>query len=139
MRRTLGELRTLPNPISERDVVAAADSVYGQGYDGADFQTFTQGLNHPDIVKFEDRLLAGAHQPWVEHVIEQTDGTIEVLPVELREDYHGRLHDGLWIEANSLLVSVRVRALGKIKDRLDTSHDPWIVNCPYTGHSGLEL
>ena len=139
VRKSLEELGRLPNPISEDDLVKAANRVYSDGYCGDELCNFEQGFNHPDIISFEERLLAGTHQDWVEQVIESTDGTVEVLPRCLREDYEDKIREGLWVEANALLVPVRSQSLQWLKSKLDTSSDPWIINAPYSESQGLEL
>lgn len=139
VRRSIEVLQGIQNPIGEKDLVDAANQVYAEGYRGKDKQAFDEGFNHPDIIDFEGRLLAGAHQDWVEQVIESTDGTVEVLPKCLIEEYETRRRQGLWIEANSLLVSIRTRSLNAIRAKLDTSTDPWIVDSPYSSTKGLDL
>lgn len=139
VRRSIEVLQGIQNPVSEKDLVDAASHVYAEGYQGEDKQAFDEGFNHPDIIDFEGRLLAGAHQNWVEQVIESTDGTIEVIPRSLVEEYEARRRQGLWIEANALLVSLRIRSLNTIRAKLDTSADPWIMDGPYSSTKGLEL
>lgn len=138
VKLTIEELQKLENPISEKDLVGAADRVYGDGYKGEDKTKFEEGFNHPDLGEFEQRLLAGAHQDWVEVVIEKTDGTIEILPKNLLAKYNERKKAGLWIEANSLLVPVREKSLAWLKPKINTSNDPWIANLSYTLDKGLE-
>jgi len=137
--RSLHELSRRANPVGEADLVRAADRVYASGYSGDEDRAFREGLEHPDIVAFEQRLLAGAHQDWVEQVIESTDGTVEVLPACLREAYESRKRKGLWIKANALLVGIRVQSLAWLRPKLTTKDDPWILDCPYTSQQGLEL
>jgi len=137
--RSIRELRQLANPMGEADLVGAADRVYETGYSGDDERAFREGLEHPDIVDFERRLLAGAHQNWVEQIIESTDGTVELLPAGLREEFELRKRKGLWIEANALLVGVRVQSLAWLRSKLSMKDDPWMIDCPYTSERGLEL
>jgi len=137
--RSIDELGRLANPLGEGDLVSAADRVYARGYSRDEDRAFREGLDHPDIVAFEQRLLAGAHQDWIEHVIESTDGTVEVLPACLQAEYEFRKRKGLWIEANALLVGVRVQSLAWLKPKLIPGNDPWILNCPYSPEKGLEL
>jgi CRISPR-associated endonuclease/helicase Cas3 len=139
IRTTINELQKLTNPISERDLVNAADRVYGEGYQGKDKMAFEEGLHHPDIEEFENNLLAGAHQDWVEEIIEKTDGVIEVLPKCLSQEYSRRRENGLWIEANNLLVPVRIGSLQWLMSRVDTSTDPWTIDLTYASDIGLEL
>jgi len=139
VRMTINELQKLVNPISERDLVDAADRVYGDGYQGEDKAKFEEGLHHPDIEEFENNLLAGAHQDWVEEIIEKTDGIVEFLPRCLLQEYTQRRENGLWVEANNLLVPVRIRSLAWLISRFDTSSDPWVADLGYTPDRGLEL
>lgn len=139
VQRSINELRSLANPISEDDLIRAAEQVYSDGYRNEDAQAYEEGFTHPDIVDYEKRLLAGAHQDWVEQVIESTDGTIETLPTSLSSEYESRRRQGLWIEADALLVPVREKSLAYIRPQLDTLSDPWKVNCPYSQTKGLEL
>ena len=140
VKLTLNELEKLKEkPVSEKDLVESADRVYGNGYDGEDRIKFEEGFNHPDIKDFEANLLAGAHQSWVEVIIEKTDGIIELLPKSLLNEYVELKNNGLWIEANSLLVPVRTKSMAWLKPRIDMSHDPWVVDLVYTSEKGLEL
>jgi CRISPR-associated endonuclease/helicase Cas3 len=136
---TIDELQKLENPISEIDLIDAADRVYGNGYQGEDKTKFEEGFNHPDIREFENRLLAGAHQDWVEEIIEKTDGIIEILPICLLEEYKNRADNGLWIEANSLLVPVRTKSLSWLKSKLNKWNDLLIANLGYEPDKGLEI
>lgn len=139
IKLTIDELQKLENPISEKDLIGAADRVYGDGYKGEDKTKFEEGFYHPDLEEFEQRLLAGAHQDWVEAVIEKTDGTIEILPKNLLTKYNERKEAGLWIEANSLLVPLREKSLARLKSKIDMSSDPWIADLSYTSDKGLEI
>lgn len=136
---SLEKLEELLNPISESDLVEVADKVYGAGYKDEDNIKFNEGLNHPDIKEFQTQLLAGAHQDWVEKIIESTDGVVEVLPMSLVDEYERRKQDGLWVEANNLLVPVRVRTINSIRLSVDTSTDPWKTTCSYSSREGLRL
>lgn len=139
VKLTIEELQRLGNPISERDLVEAADKVYGEGYQGDEKVKYEEGLNHPDIIDFEDRLLAGAYQDWVEEIIDKTDGIIEILPKCLFKRYNDRRDKGLWLEANNLLVPVRTKSITWLKSKIDMTNDPWIVDMSYTSHRGLEM
>ncbi len=136
--RSIEELQLLPNPISEGDLVTVANRVYINGYQGDDRLAFEEGLNHPDIINFEERLLAGAHQDWVNAIIEKADGVVEILPKCLLEEYKKRKEDGLWIEANSLLVPIQARSLAWLESKIDMSQDPWIANLSYSPKVGLK-
>jgi hypothetical protein len=135
VQRSIQALSALSNPISESDLVNAANRVYEGGYQGDDWRIFAEGLNHPDLSNFGENLLAGAHQKWAEQVVENTDGRVEILPQPLVAEYEARQERGLWIEANMLLVPVRLRA---VRNRINFGNDPWILNCQYSPHLGLQ-
>jgi CRISPR-associated endonuclease/helicase Cas3 len=139
VKLTIDILQKIKGPISERDLVEAADKIYGKGYQGEDKNKFEEGLNHPDITQMERHLLAGAHQDWVEEIIEMTDGIIEILPESLTNDYKKREEKGLWIEADSLLVPIRIKSIAWLRSEIDMSGDPWIANLSYTSDKGLEI
>jgi CRISPR-associated endonuclease/helicase Cas3 len=138
VRRSIEELARLENPVSETGLITAADRIYSNGYTGEEGTAFEEGFSHPDIVRFEERLLAGAHQDWVEQLIESADRTVEVLPESLVEEYEDRRRKGLWIEANSLLVTVRRRSLRNLGSDVVTSADPWVVKRDYSHARGLD-
>lgn len=133
--RTISEFQNLENPISESDLVNAADNVYGTGYQGEDKIKFEEGVNHQDICNFDKLLLAGACQDWVESIIKKTDGLIEVLPLNLQEEYEKRKKSGLWIEARNLLVPLRTYSLKKYS--MQRKDDIWIINNEYSKEEGL--
>jgi len=137
VKLTIDELQKLDNPIGEKDLVKAADEVYGEGYQGEDKTKFDEGFNHPDIKKFEAQLLAGAHLDWVEEIIAKTDGIFEVLPISLVDRFNKRQEEGLWIEANSLLVPIRFGTLSGLHGIVDKNNDPWIIRCDYLPETGL--
>lgn len=139
VKLTIDELQKLGNPISEIGLVKAADRVYGEDYQGEDKTKFEEGFNHPDLSEFENHLLVGAHQDWVEALIEKTDGIMEILPKCLLEEYKKREESGLWIEANSLLVPVRTKSLAWLRSKLNMSNYPWIADLCYTSNQGLEM
>ena len=48
------------------------------------------------------------------------------------------MSEGLWIEANSLLVPLRFKKLLGLRGILDTKNDPWIINCFYSPEEGIK-
>lgn len=134
--RSREALSRLVNPVSEADLVVASNEVYQDGYTGEKRHSFDQGLHHPYIVEFEKYLLAGAHEDWVEELIDREGSIIEALPRSLRNEYLEMMDNGLWLEANRLLVPLRLYP-GMLQGAV-TRGDPWMVNLPYSSITGLE-
>jgi len=140
VKASLTELAKAQNPLGENDLVSITDAVYGDGYTGDELVAFEEGLNHPDIVEFDNRLLAGAHQDWIDEVIEKAGGSIELLPKVLLKRYEQLMKNGLWLEASALLVSVRFVSLASLPDGvINKHHDPWIIDCLYDSELGLQF
>jgi hypothetical protein len=74
-------------------------------------------------------LLAGRSEQWVDKVIDDKEGRADVLPRGLLSLYRERVNQGLWLDADALLVNVRT---GSYKGRVDWEHDPPLVNADYT-------
>jgi CRISPR-associated endonuclease/helicase Cas3 len=128
-RKTLDELACLGNPVSERDLVAACDRVYVGGYSSEQKCDFEERLNHAYFVEFDQHLLAGRSEQWVDKVIDDKEGRADVLPRGLLSLYRERVNQGLWLDADALFVNVRT---GSYKGRIDWEHDPPLVNADYT-------
>jgi CRISPR-associated endonuclease/helicase Cas3 len=128
-RRTLEELAYVCNPISEHDVVAACDRVYGEGYTSAERREFEERLNHPYFVEFDQHLLAGRSEEWVDRVIDDAEGRADVLPRGLLSRHQALSNEGFWLDADALLVNIRT---APYQGRIDWKHDPPLVNADYT-------
>jgi hypothetical protein len=79
---------------------------------------------------------------WIEEIIDEREGTIELLPEPLARGYNTLKNQGLTIEANDLLVPVGRWRLPYLFDnnRIDKSQDPWVLtDCRYTKELGLEI
>lgn len=127
--RTLEELGSLANPVSESEVAAIVDRVYGDGYAPDALREFEERLNHPYFVEFDRRLLAGRSEAWVETVLDGVEGRVDVLPRSLLVRHKALSKEGLWLDADALLVNVRT---GAYRGRIDWSNDPPIVSADYT-------
>ncbi|HBH00606.1 MAG TPA: hypothetical protein DDZ42_01610 [Candidatus Rokubacteria bacterium] len=127
--------------VSESDLVQRADRVYAGGYTGEEETEFLAGLNHSGLTEFEDRALAGAHEDWVESVIESADSSVDVLPACLEAEYRDLMANGLWLEANALLIPVRWRSLRyrQYDLRHDRADGIWVIDAPYSSELGLRL
>ena len=140
--KSLGVLTGLPMPLSEEELSHAADRVYGNGYSAADKAEYEDGLNYRRLKHWKRYLVAGTNQDWIDQVIDEKEGTIELLPEPLVGEYRTLKQQGLTIEANDLLVPVGRWRLSYLfgNDRIDTSQDPWVLTgCRYTKELGLEI
>jgi CRISPR-associated endonuclease/helicase Cas3 len=137
--KSLYELEHLSNPLRENDLVKAANQVYQGGYCGEELRQYTDALNHPIIRQFKERLVAGCHNDWTEEIIDKSDGTIDLLPISLKQQYTEALSSGLWFEANQLLVSVRTASLHYLSKDIDKSGEQWVIKKPYSSILGLSL
>lgn len=139
VQRSLDELMSLPAIVGENELIDSADRVYANGYDEENEILFQEALNHRLIKDFQANLIAGIHREWVQDVIEKLDGTIEILPVSLLSEYRDYEERGLKIEADDLLVPVRLRSVFKVREYIDFSDEPWRTNMSYSKEKGLEL
>jgi CRISPR-associated endonuclease/helicase Cas3 len=140
--RSLRVLTGLPMPLSEAELNHAADRVYGNGYNADDKTEYEDGLNYKRLKHWKQYLVAGTNQDWIDQVIDEKEGTIELLPEPLVGGYRTLKQQGLTIEANDLLVPVGRWRLSYLfdTDRIDTSQDPWVLtSCRYTKELGLEI
>lgn len=140
--RSLEILIGLPVPLSEEELNHAADSVYGNDYIGDDKVEYEDGLNYQRLKYWKRHLIAGTNQDWIEEIIDEKEGSIELLPEPLLREYTTLKQEGLTIEANDLLVPVGRWRLPYLfnENRIDESQDPWVLTgCRYTRELGLEV
>lgn len=140
--KSLRVLSVLPKPLGEEDLNHAADRVYGKGYSLDNQEDYEEGLNYSPIKKFKKYLLAGTNQNWIEEVIDEKEGSLDILPEPLVNEYNKRRNEGLKIEASNLLVPIgKWRGDYLFSDkRIDTSQDPWVLlDCKYSKEIGLEI
>jgi hypothetical protein len=71
-------------------------------------------------------LSINTNQDWIDQVIDEKEGTIELLPEPLLGEYRTLKQQGLTIEANDLLVPVGRWRLSYLSDNdtIGTSQDP---------------
>ena len=106
----------MQNPIDEMDLVDITNMVYEEGYTGEEMTEFTFGYQNEDIQYFEKNLVAGVSRQWVDEVLDKTDGSCEVLPMQFYDEYISLMEKGLWVEARDLLVNVRY---GMVYDKIE--------------------
>jgi hypothetical protein len=92
--------------LGEEDLNHAADRVYGKRYSPDNQEDYEEGLNYSPIKKFKKYLVAGTNQNRIDEVIDEKEGSIDLLPEPLVNEYTMLKNEGLKIEANNLLVPV---------------------------------
>lgn len=91
--------------MSEEDLNDAADRTYGNGYNGDDKEEYEDGLNYNPLKHWKKYLIAGTDRKhWVHEIIDEKDGSTELLPEALVEEYMTLKEQGLTTQANDLLV-----------------------------------
>jgi CRISPR-associated endonuclease/helicase Cas3 len=136
--RSLQVLSALPKPLGEEDLNDAADHVYGKGYNSKKQTEYEEGLRSVKIKS----IVAGTHRDWVEDIIKDDEGSIELLPEQLVNEYDVKKREGLIVEAFGITVPVAKWRLPYLFDqnRIDKSHDPWILtDCRYTKEAELDI
>ena len=139
---SLAVLLALPMPLSEEELNDAADRVYGNGYSDLDRAAYEEGLNYEPLKYFKRYLVAGTNEDWIDQIIDEKEGTIELLPEPLKAKYSTLKDSKKTIESNDLLVPVGRWRLGSLFDdnRIDKLQDPWVLtDCRYTEELGLEI
>ena len=77
--KSLDVLLDLHMPLSEEELNQAADSVYGNGYNSKDNADYQGGLNYRPLKCWKRYLAAGTNQDWIERVLDEQEGTEELL------------------------------------------------------------
>lgn len=141
VKRSVDQLAaTQARPLGEGDLVDRADTVYGDGYGKEEQRDFLAGLENTSLTQFNRYAVAGTHDDWIEQVLEKAEGTEDILPECLRDEYIRLMERGLWVEAKSLLVPVRLGHLRKNPQIiLDKADDVTVVRLTYDPHLGLQI
>ena len=130
-------------PLSEEDLSNAADLIYGSGYKGNDKKDYKDGLNYKPLKYWIKYLLAGTdREDWIREIIDEKDGSTELLPEALVGEYRTLKEQGLTIQANDLVVPISDWMLPYLfnKNGIDKIQDPWVLTgCRYTKVMGLEV
>ena len=114
---------------------------------------YQRGLNNTTINKFDDEIVAGTHRAWVEQIIENSDGQIEVLPVEgvdengktysILEEFKSHCNNKSYLQAKELLVPIRIGQWWKLRNENTISYDvalrEWRTTLSYSSLTGLDL
>jgi CRISPR-associated endonuclease/helicase Cas3 len=139
---TVEELRKI-DLLTERQLTDIVDVVYGDGYPERAQQEFEKGLNNPSILHFAERIVAGTYCAWTDALFDETDGQVEVIPSSLLEEFSALRKKRKYIEANRLLVSIRVGQMYKAKKMgalyYDSKLREFVTTLKYDEKKGLQL
>jgi CRISPR-associated endonuclease/helicase Cas3 len=151
-RKTVALLRDVGN-LTEQELTEIVNEVYGDGYQDESLKDYQRGLCNSTINRFDEEIIAGTHRAWVEDVIENSDGQIEVLPVEgidengvtysiLEEfEHHHKIKN--YLQAKELLVPIRIGQWWKLKNERSINYNEilkeWCTSIAYSTRKGLDL
>lgn len=133
------------SPICEYDLLKITNDVYKNGYTEEEMQRFNLGFN-PQIYDFKNNMIAGYSKEWHDEL--NISDLCQVLPFDYVQEYLEYRREGLWIEANDLLVSVHYPQIQNVimpSFEFSSSEDLYflekiiIVNCVYSSEKGLIL
>jgi CRISPR-associated endonuclease/helicase Cas3 len=151
-RKTVTLLRDVGN-LTEQQLTEIVNEVYGDGYQDEALKDYRRGLCNSTINGFDDEIIAGTHRAWVDEVIENSDGQIEVLPVNgvdengnaysILEEFETYRKDKAYLKAKELLVPIRIGQWWRLKNertiRYDETSREWCTTLPYSMRKGLDL
>lgn len=92
--------------LTEGNLVKVCDGVYRDGYLGDDLKDFERGLQNDTIQHFNEKLIAGHWENWIEQALENSNSKIDVLCGNLFSDYVEFLNQGRNIDAYQLFVQI---------------------------------
>jgi CRISPR-associated endonuclease/helicase Cas3 len=141
-KRTIALLREV-DELTEAELTNIVNEVYSEGYPPAAMEEFQRGIGHPFITNFAGEIIAGTHRPWTDEILDASDGQIEVLPDSLYDEFTGLRLQKRYLEANQLLVPIRVGQMYKARKSgalwRDTSIGEFVTNLKYSSDEGLRL
>lgn len=132
----LSELSRKGVPVSESDLVEAAERVYSGGYNEEETDLFNQGINNLELQDFENEMLAGASEDWKDQILSDSWG-IDILPKRYLKDFQTNIERRLFIEAYSYLAPVPWKS--RIREEADFSGDLAISSWNYSDLSGFSV
>ncbi|OLE51695.1 MAG: hypothetical protein AUG51_21720 [Acidobacteria bacterium 13_1_20CM_3_53_8] len=140
--RTVELLREV-DELTEAELTNIVNEVYCEGYPPVAMEEFKRGLGHPFITNFASEIIAGTHRPWTDEILDASDGQIEVLPDSLFDEFTELRLQKRYLEANQLLVPIRVGQMYKARKSsalwYDTNIREFVTNLKYSSDEGLRL
>lgn len=141
-KRTVELLREV-DELTEAELTNIVNEVYNEGYPPAAMEEFKRGIGHPFITNFAAEIIAGTHRPWTDEILDASDGQIEVLPDSLYDEFTGLRLQKRYLEANQLLVPIRVGQMYKARKSgalwYDTNIREFVTNLKYSSDEGLRF
>lgn len=129
--------------LTEAELTAIVNKVYGEGYPPAAMEEFRRGLRNPFIANFASEIIAGTHRPWTDEILDASDGQIEVLPNSLYEKFTELRKEKRYLEANQLLVPIRVGQMYKARKVGALRYAPeireFVTSLAYSPNEGLRF
>lgn len=128
------------NPLSEETLIEAANDVYGNGYDKEEREEYDRAFA---CIQVQRDMLAGSNRNWVDDILDDDEGSIELLPDILEKYFKEKKEQKLFIEAFGLRVPVGKWRLKKLyeEDRIYRNDDDVLIlqGCNYDSKLGLEI
>jgi CRISPR-associated endonuclease/helicase Cas3 len=141
-KKTINCLRR-NNLLSEQQLTDIVNEVYKDGYIGSSKEDYERGLNNSTIKAFNEEMLAGTYKPWIQDIIERTDGSLEILPIGLFDDFKQFKKEKKYLKAKMLLVPIQIRQSKRLfKEKivwLDKELDEYVANLEYSSDTGLDI
>ena len=107
LAKTWGQLLSINSQeLGEDDLINICNSVYKEGYNDTQQKDFEIGLNNSIINQFEEDWIAGQWRDWVEDILDKGSQKIEILCLNLVNEYESLIEQQRYLEANQLLVQV---------------------------------
>lgn len=123
--------------LTEQSLIDICNIVYENGYTKDQEEDYSRGLNHSLINNFRESIRAGSWKDWVEQVLENDKMKIEVLPVDLYDEYKAYTENHNYYEASRLLVGVYPWQIkegykGALSDRKHSDTNIYLKNLKYS-------
>ncbi len=143
-KKTINCLRIRKSDLlSEQQLTDIVNEIYKDGYTGSSKEYYERGLNNSAIKTFNKNIIAGTYKPWIQDVIEGTDGSLEILPFELYEDFSQFKREKRYLKAKSLLVPIQISQSSRLfKEkilRFDEELGEYVANLEYSSDTGLDI
>lgn len=143
LENTWSELSKLDDAqLSENDLVKVCDEVYKNGYSAEQQEDFDHGFSNEIINSFDKDWIAGDWNNWTEGMFENNQ-KVEMLCVNLKDEYDQLLEQKNYMEANRLLVQIYPHYLISQKPYKEyKGHSVWLGHdfeyIPMVGYKKIE-